>query len=105
MGNVLPRFLSFSSHPFPTPPSAPNQPLPDLIQTQTYLLEFANPLRTHIKLNTEVFRVDKVQVESESRCGAWEVVMRDWSAEGKGKDAIEYWNAVMIATAWYDNPK
>ena len=100
MGNVLPRFMSFSGHPFPAPPSAPNQPFPDLVQTQAYLLKFAEPLRAHIKLNTEVVAVD------EGETGGWKVVMRDWSADGtRGKEVIEHWDAVAIATAWYDNPK
>jgi len=33
----------------------------------------------------------------------WEVALRDWtSADGM---VVERWDAVVVATAWYDNPK
>jgi cation diffusion facilitator CzcD-associated flavoprotein CzcO len=101
MGNVLPRFLSFSGNPFPAPPSAPTQPFPDLVQTQAYLFEFSRPLRGSIRLNIEVVGVDEVEGEG----AGWKVVMKDWSTEGGGKEITEHWDAVVIATAWYDNPK
>lgn len=100
MGNVLPPYLSFSGHPFPPPPSAPEQPFPDLIQTYQYLLAFAEPLRAHIRLNTEVVRVDELENGE-----GWEVALRDWSANDVGREMVEKWDAVIIATAWYDNPK
>lgn len=101
MGNVLPKYLTFSGHPFPTPPSSPEQPFPDLIQTHAYLSKFAEPLFAtgKIRLHTEVVGVDEIGPD-----GGWKVVMKDWSDQGKGREFDEIWDAVVIATAWYDNP-
>jgi cation diffusion facilitator CzcD-associated flavoprotein CzcO len=30
--------------------------------------------------------------------------MNDWSSQGNGREIVEEWDAVVIATAWYDNP-
>jgi cation diffusion facilitator CzcD-associated flavoprotein CzcO len=102
MGNVLPEFLSFSGHPFPKPPTSPDQPFPDLIQTHAYLRKFAESLFTtgKIRLHTEVVGVDQIGPD-----GGWKVAMKDWSDQGKGREFEEIWDAVVIATAWYDNPK
>jgi cation diffusion facilitator CzcD-associated flavoprotein CzcO len=101
MGNVLPEFLSFSGHPFPPPPTSPDQPFPDLIQTQSYLRKFAEPLFTtgKIRLNTEVVAVEQIGPD-----GGWKVVLKDWTDQGKGREIEERWDAVVVATAWYDNP-
>lgn len=105
MGNVLPQFLSFSGHPFPTLPSSPHQPFPDLNQTHAYLRQFAEPLFAtgKIRLNTEVVAVDEIGSTTATN-GGWKVVMRDWSDQGEGREIVEEWDAVVIATAWYDNP-
>src|ERR1700734_3625808 len=93
MGNVLPEFLSFSGHPFPPPPTSPDQPFPDLIQTQSYLRKFAEPLFAtgKIRLNTEVVAVDQIGPD-----GGWKVVLKDWTDQGKGRETEERWDAVVV---------
>lgn len=104
MGNVLPHFCTFSGYPFPPPPTSPDQPFPDLIQTQAYLQKFAEPLFAtgKIRLNTEVVAVDEVGPD---HGGGWKVLLKDWNNDRNGKEVEEKWDAVVIATAWYDNPK
>jgi cation diffusion facilitator CzcD-associated flavoprotein CzcO len=101
IGNVLPQFFTFSGHPFPSPPTSPDQPFPDLMETYTYLRKFAEPLFAtgKIRLNTEVVAVDEIESG-----GGWKVVMKDWSEQGKGREIVENWDAVVVATAFYDNP-
>lgn len=98
MGNVLPRFLSVSGNPFPPPSTYPDQPFPDLDQTQAFLRKFAESLfaKQKIRLNTEVIRVEELA----GRAG-WKVVLKDWNAGGK--ESEEQWDAVVVATAFHDN--
>ena len=103
IGNVLPEFLCFSQHPFPTPTSADHrQPFPTLMETHDYLRSFARPYLSSgaIRLNTEVVRVEEVRGG-----GGWKVVVRDWN-EGaeRAKEVEESWDAVVVAVGWYDNP-
>jgi hypothetical protein len=99
IGNVLPEYLSFSDHPFP-PRSSTTQPFPTLAETHAYLRCFAKPFMAQgkIRLNTQVVRVDELED------GGWLVVMKDWNAAGKGREIEECWDAVVVATGWYDNP-
>lgn len=99
IGNVLPKFLSFSGFPFPVPPSAPEQPFPTLVETHAYLQAFAAPfLRAGaIKLSREVVSV----VELEDQKG-WSVTSRDWTKGGA--QSVEIWDAVVVSVGWYDNP-
>jgi cation diffusion facilitator CzcD-associated flavoprotein CzcO len=36
--------------------------------------------------------------------GGWKVIVRDWSNDGRGKVKEERWDAVVLATCWYDAP-
>ena len=100
IGNVLPEWISFSGHPF-LPPLSPIQPFPNLVETHAYLRAFTEPflLKGQIRLNTEVTSVDEI---SNIDGGGWKVICRDWSEKGKGAEIEEIWDAVVVATAWYD---
>ncbi|KAK7018276.1 thiol-specific monooxygenase [Favolaschia claudopus] len=115
IGNVLPEYLSFSGHPFPTLPSAQHpthpQPYPTLAETHAYLKAFAAPYleKGVIWLEREVVEVDEVEgAEGEGEDGregkGWMVRVRDWRGGGHGEVTVERWDAVVIATAWYDFP-
>jgi len=100
IGNVLPEFLTFSGNPFPIPPM-PDQPFPTLRETYDYLKDFARLLfeQGKIRLNHEVVSVEEIDY---SNGGGWRVVLKDWSGGGIEKE--ELWDAVVVATVWYDNP-
>ncbi|KAF9526802.1 hypothetical protein CPB83DRAFT_794326 [Crepidotus variabilis] len=102
VGNVLPEFLGFSGFPFPTPSTSPHQPFPTLVDTQAYLLDFAEPYKKsgHIKLDREAISVE--EMTSDNQNGAWKVVVKDW--KNGGQTAVQYWDAVVIAVGQYDNP-
>jgi cation diffusion facilitator CzcD-associated flavoprotein CzcO len=51
-----------------------------------------------IRLNTEVVGIDELED------GGWKVVLRDWSDGSQGKVKEEVWDAVVLATCWYDDP-
>jgi cation diffusion facilitator CzcD-associated flavoprotein CzcO len=76
--NVLPEFLSFSNHPFPT--RSPTQPFPTLTKTHDYFHAVAEPFvaQGKIWLNTEVTSVDELELG-----GSWKVSLKDWSDDGK----------------------
>ncbi|KIK66311.1 hypothetical protein GYMLUDRAFT_38132 [Collybiopsis luxurians FD-317 M1] len=105
VGNVLPRFLSFSEFPFPPTPDHPNQPFPSLVETEQYLRNFAKPYiaKGLIRLNTEVLRVEELPHHE-----GWKVRIRDWSAcesnEGMPLDSEEIWDAVAVCAGYYDKP-
>lgn len=98
LGNVLSRFLSVSGNPFPPPATSPEQPFPDLHQTQAFLRKFAEPLfaKQRIRLDTEVVRIEEL-----SGRGGWKVFLKNWNAGGK--ETEEHWDAVVVATAFHDN--
>ncbi|KAF8155222.1 hypothetical protein K438DRAFT_1862816, partial [Mycena galopus ATCC 62051] len=100
VGNVLAEYLSFSHHPFPEPESKIH-PYPSLADTYAYLRSFAAPFLAsgQIRLSTEVVWVDELP---ESR--GWSVTTRDWSAGKNGEVHVEVWDAVVVATSWYDFP-
>ena len=100
IGNVHPEFLTFSGNPFPIPPM-PDQPFPTLRETYDYLKDFSRPLleQGKIRLNHEVVRVEEID---DSNGGGWGVVIKDWSGGGVEKE--ELWDAVVVATVWFDNP-
>ncbi|KAJ7503682.1 hypothetical protein B0H11DRAFT_1710581 [Mycena galericulata] len=98
VGNVLAEYLSFSHHPFPEPESTVH-PYPSLADTYQYLRRFAAPFRSHIRLSTEVVWVDELP-ESHG----WSVTTRDWRAGNSGETSVEVWDAVIVATSWYDHP-
>lgn len=100
MGNVLPKFLSFSGAPFPPPETFPDQPFPDLLQTYQYLKKFAEPLLKtgKVRLDTEVVSVEELPAGK-----GWKVDLKYHTPEGV-EESTEIWDAVVIATAWYDNP-
>ncbi|KAJ7595034.1 hypothetical protein C8J56DRAFT_928249 [Mycena floridula] len=93
VGNVLPKYLSFAGSPFPSPPD-PNQPFPTLSETHDYLKAFAAPLSAHIRLNTEVTKVEEL-------VDGWKVQLND-HVQNQIKE--EFWDAVVVAVCWYDNP-
>ncbi|KAJ7049405.1 hypothetical protein C8F01DRAFT_1183769 [Mycena amicta] len=101
VGNVLPEYLSFSHHPFPALASE-DHPYPTLAQTHAYLRRFASPFLAsgHIRLSTEVVWIDEL---SDKRSG-WSVTLRDWRPGMGGRERVETWDAVVVATAWYDFP-
>ncbi|KAK0541120.1 hypothetical protein OC835_000330 [Tilletia horrida] len=113
-GNVLPPFLSFSDFPrFPAP--AHGEPFPTLSETYEYLRDFADNaelgaqrergLWPYIRLETEVLGV--VQLAPDARTGqpgGWAVRIAEWSNGQNGRVHTEHWDAVVLATAWYDNP-
>ncbi|KAJ7726438.1 hypothetical protein DFH07DRAFT_931073 [Mycena maculata] len=98
VGNVLAEYLSFSHHPFPEPTSTIH-PYPTLVDTFQYLRRFAAPYAKSIRLSTEVVWVDELP---ESR--GWSVTTRDWRAGKDGEQSVEMWDAVVVATSWYDHP-
>jgi len=97
VGNVLPEFLSYSKAPFPTPSNHPDQPFPTLAETHQYLLDFAEPLKSHIRLNTEIIQVLELAE------GGWKVTSRDYTT-ALPETREEIWDAVVICVCWYDNP-
>ncbi|KAJ7460283.1 hypothetical protein FB451DRAFT_1270894 [Mycena latifolia] len=100
VGNVLAEYLSFSHHPFPEPESTVH-PYPTLAGTYAYLRKFAEPFlaRGQIRLSTEVVWVDELP-----GARGWSVTTRDWRAGKEGEDKVEVWDAVVVATSWYDHP-
>lgn len=116
-GNVYPSFLEFSDAPFPPP--ANGEPFPTLAETHAYLLRFAEPLRSRIRLNTEVVKVEEqvapgsgagagaVMGAGEGQYGGWEVTLREWDpALGvqMGRRVTKRYDAVIVAAGWYDTP-
>ncbi|KAF9074367.1 hypothetical protein BDP27DRAFT_1316956, partial [Rhodocollybia butyracea] len=105
IGNVLPKFLSFSGSPFLETPNHPYQPFPTAEETYQYLRAFAEPYikQGMIRLNTEVLRVEE-QPEKKG----WKVRVRDWSMsesnEGMPLEKEEIWDAVAICAGYYDKP-
>ncbi|KAJ7362316.1 hypothetical protein DFH08DRAFT_731696 [Mycena albidolilacea] len=102
IGNVLPEFLSFSAFlPFPEPSStAAGQPFPSLSETHAYLRAFAAPLLSQglIRLSTEVCAVEELGEQA-----GWHVRMRRWAGDEKAEEVKETWDAVVVATAFYDH--
>ncbi|KAF7337338.1 hypothetical protein MSAN_02259300 [Mycena sanguinolenta] len=100
VGNVLAEYLSFSHYPFPEPPSK-THPYPSLADTYAYLRRFAAPFLEsgQIRLSTEVVWIDELP---DSR--GWSVTTRDWRAGKNGEVHVEVWDAVVVATSWYDFP-
>ncbi|KAJ7215355.1 hypothetical protein GGX14DRAFT_608071 [Mycena pura] len=100
VGNVLSEYLSFSHHPFPEPKSQIH-PYPTLAETHAYLRKFSEMhlASGRIRLSTEVVWVDELP---DSR--GWSVTTRDWQAGKNGAEAVETWDAVVVATGWYDFP-
>ncbi|KAJ7232306.1 hypothetical protein B0H12DRAFT_1145451 [Mycena haematopus] len=100
VGNVLVEYLSFSHHPFPEPQSKIH-PYPSLADTYAYLRRFAAPFLAsgRIRLSTEVVWIDELP---DSR--GWSVTTRDWRAGKNGEKHVEVWDAVVVATSWYDFP-
>ncbi|KAJ6585775.1 hypothetical protein B0H19DRAFT_1110723 [Mycena capillaripes] len=100
VGNVLAEYLSFSHHPFPEPESKIH-PYPSLADTYAYLRRFAGPFLASgkIRLSTEVLWVDELP---DAR--GWSVTTRDWRAGKDGEVNVEIWDAVVVATSWYDFP-
>ncbi|EIN09189.1 FAD/NAD(P)-binding domain-containing protein [Punctularia strigosozonata HHB-11173 SS5] len=99
-GNVLPRFLTYSGHPFP--PLAEGETFPSLLETHEYLASFAKPLRPHIRCNIEVQGVWELPPTETNKPGGWRVNYRDWN---RGGEVVEsHWDAVVVATGWYDWP-
>ncbi|KAJ7131546.1 hypothetical protein C8R43DRAFT_1207581 [Mycena crocata] len=103
IGNVLPKFLSFSGFPaFSEPPStSTGQPFPSLSETHTYLRAFAAPLLSEgvIRLSTEVCAVEELP-----RRAGWRVGMRRWGNSAVPEELEETWDAVVVAVAFYDHP-
>ncbi|KAJ6617707.1 hypothetical protein B0H10DRAFT_2164370 [Mycena sp. CBHHK59/15] len=100
VGNVLSEYLSFSHHPFPAPDSKVH-PYPTLAETHAYLRRFASPYIAsgQIRLSTEVLSVDELP-----GARGWSVTTRDWRKGKDGEVSVEIWDAVVVATAWYDHP-
>jgi cation diffusion facilitator CzcD-associated flavoprotein CzcO len=96
----LAEYLSFAHHPFPEPESKIH-PYPSLADTYAYLRRFAAPFLAsgQIRLSTEVVWVDELP---DAR--GWSVTTRDWRAGKDGAVRVEIWDAVVVATSWYDFP-
>ncbi|KAJ7683905.1 hypothetical protein B0H14DRAFT_3534896 [Mycena olivaceomarginata] len=100
VGNILAEYLSFSHHPFPEPESKIH-PYPSLADTYAHLRRFAVLFLAsgQIRLSTEVVSVDELPGSS-----GWNVTTRDWGAGKDGEVYINAWDAVVVATSWYDFP-
>lgn len=97
-GNVLPRFLSFSGiPPFPKPS---DDPFPTLAETHDYLQRVATPIQKHIRTGIECVGVWELPVSKD--LNRWAVRLRDWNENGV--ERTEYWDAVVMAVGWTDNP-
>jgi hypothetical protein len=110
---VLPRFLSFSSAPFPAP--SEGETFPTLDETHAYLRNAAQRARDNVRCGMEVLGAWELGDKD-----GWAVRVRDWN-EG-GSERTEYWDAVrppppfcsfpslahpsqlVVATGWYDAP-
>ncbi|CEH18596.1 Flavin-containing monooxygenase [Ceraceosorus bombacis] len=103
-GNVLPRFLSISGAPFPPP--AEGNPFPTLDETEQYLRSAVRPFQggngaqDQIRTGVEVLSVHELACAGHAQ--GWRVALRDWN-EG-GQEKVEFWDAIVIATGWYDSP-
>ncbi|KAJ7821288.1 hypothetical protein B0H13DRAFT_2682108 [Mycena leptocephala] len=95
-----PRTRPYWHHPFPEPESRIH-PYPSLADTYAYLRHFAAPFLASgkIRLSTEVVWVDELP---DAR--GWSVTTRDWRAGKDGAVRVEVWDAVVVATSWYDFP-
>ncbi|KAL9933756.1 hypothetical protein V8E36_007414 [Tilletia maclaganii] len=113
-GNVLPPFLSFSDFP-PFPAPAHGEPFPTLSETHAYLRAFADRaelganrkagLWPYIRLSTELRGVVQLPPHAETgQPGGWAVRIAEWGQGKQGEEHTEHWDAVVLATAWYDNP-
>ncbi|KAE8257986.1 hypothetical protein A4X13_0g1982 [Tilletia indica] len=113
-GNVLPPFISFSDFPR-FPPPAHGEPFPTLSETHDYLRNFTDNaelganrppgLHPYIRTNTEVLGVVQLPPHPDThQPGGWAVRIAEWSDGQNGKTHTEHWDAVVLATAWYDNP-
>lgn len=118
-GNVLPKFLSLSgTQPFPPPQSSEEalreagkqiekgkvaaDPFPTLAETYSYLKKIAQPLRSHIRCNTECVGVWELPDPEDASKNLWAVRTRDWQKGGQEK--TEYWDAIIITVGWTDKP-
>lgn len=117
-GNVLPRFLSFSTEAFPQPGGSSrgsgangasqrkangsllkealvhlaDDPYPTLDETHTYLRRIARPLRQSVRTGIECLGVWELEDGSEGRENRWAVRICDWNRGGA--KSTEYWDAV-----------
>ncbi|CAD6932544.1 unnamed protein product [Tilletia controversa] len=113
-GNVLPPFTSFSDFPrFPAP--AHGEPFPTLSETYDYLRNFTDNaelganrppgLHDYIRTETEVLGVVQLPPnQNTGQPGGWAIRIAEWSNGQNGRAHTEHWDAVALATAWYDNP-
>ncbi|KAK2459590.1 hypothetical protein APHAL10511_008400 [Amanita phalloides] len=107
VGNIVPQFLSISECPFPDRSiEYPHQPFPTLDETCAYLRSFAEPFikSGHIRLNWEVTRVEEQDEGGSGGGKGWKVYLRNWNRETGEEEDVEYWDAVVVAVGWYDNP-
>ncbi|KAK0543628.1 hypothetical protein OC846_006346 [Tilletia horrida] len=113
-GNVLPPFLSFSDFArFPRP--AHLEPFPTLTETYQYLRAFVDNaplgatrppgLTPYIRTSTNVLGVVQLPPNAQTgKPGGWAVRIQEWSNGQNGRTHTEHWDAIVLSTAWYDNP-
>lgn len=98
VGNVLIPLLRFSAMPFPEPADGL---FPSALETHQYLLDFAAPMRSHIRTSQEVTSVTPVYT-SPSASPTWTVESRDWTRAGH--PTTTHWDAVLVCPGAFDQP-
>jgi hypothetical protein len=102
VGNVLPPLLEFSALPIEKPSLGL---FPSMTETHQYLLDFAKPLRSHIKTRREVKNVEPVFVDGMIQEPVkWKVTSLDWSIGEEEKESIEEWDAIVVAPGINEHP-
>lgn len=109
VGNVLPRFISFSGAPLPPPDNG--DMFPNLVQTYQYLQQVAAPLRHRIKTKREVKNVWELPYlppsqdsqDSLPRSGGWLVHTID-HATSPASNLYEHFSALSFCPSFTTHP-
>lgn len=101
VGNVLPPLLEFSAKPIDKPAHGL---FPSMVETHKYLLDFAAPMRSHIKTHREVTNIQPVFVGGTIHEPVrWSVTSNDWSS-GEQVETTEEWDVVIVAPGINEHP-
>jgi len=102
VGNVLPPLLEFAAKPI----SKPKLGLfPSMTETHQYLLDFAEPMRSHIHTHKEVKHIEPVFVDGKITSPVrWAVSSSDWSSQSESKETTEEWDTVIVAPGINEHP-